>query len=67
MRPTSPDHHGGKLLLEPLDGCFPRLKLTWADSGYKKGGFVPWVKATFGWEVEIVEHRMSRHPQCVGA
>jgi len=50
------DHAGGKLLLEPLIGCFPRLGLIWADSAYKKGGFVEWVKEMLGWEVEIVEH-----------
>ena len=32
------DHNGGRLLLAPLVGCFPRLKLIWADSAYKKGG-----------------------------
>jgi len=30
------DHNGGKLLLSPLKGLFPRLKLIWADSAYKK-------------------------------
>jgi putative transposase len=50
------DHAGGQLLLEPLDGCFPRLQLIWVDSAYKKGGFISWVKETFGWEVEAVEH-----------
>jgi putative transposase len=50
------DHNGGKLLLEPPEGCYPRLKLIWADSGYKKGGFCEWVKATLGWTVGIVEH-----------
>ena len=50
------DHEGGKLLLVPLKGRFPRLKLIWADSAYKKGDFVEWVKAQFGWEVEVVEH-----------
>jgi hypothetical protein len=40
------DHNGGKLLLAPLKGNFPRLKLIWADSAYNKGGFVEWVKAT---------------------
>ena len=53
------NHNGGKDLLTPLKGRFPRLKLIWADSGYNKGGFVEWVKATFGWEVEIVEHPWS--------
>jgi putative transposase len=50
------DYDGGKLLLAPLKGAFPRLKLIWADSGYDKMGFPKWVKATFGWEVEIVKH-----------
>jgi hypothetical protein len=53
------DHEGGKGLLKPLKGCFPRLKLIWVDSAYKKGGFVEWVKETFGWEVEVVEHPWS--------
>ena len=42
------DYHGGKLLLEPLQGCFPRLELIRAHSRYKKGGFCEWVKATLG-------------------
>jgi putative transposase len=50
------DHTGGKLLLEPLKGFFERLKLIWADSAYNKGGFVAWVKAKLGWNVEVVEH-----------
>jgi putative transposase len=50
------DHEGGKHLLKPLKGRFPRLKLIWVDSAYKKGGFMEWVKETFGWEVEAVEH-----------
>jgi putative transposase len=53
------DHNGGKDLLWPLKEHFPRLKLIWADSGYNKGGFVEWVKATLDWEVEIVEHPWS--------
>jgi putative transposase len=53
------DHNGGKLLLAPLGGLFPRMKLIWADSAYKKGGFVVWVKETLGWDVEIVEHPWS--------
>ncbi len=53
------DHEGGKHLLKPLGGCFPRLKLIWVDSAYKKGDFIEWVKETFGWEVEVVEHPWS--------
>jgi transposase len=53
------DYDGGKDLLKLLTDGFPRLKLIWADSGYEKGGFVAWVKATLGWEVEIVKHPWS--------
>lgn len=53
------DHDGGKLLLAPLQDLFPRLKLIWADSADKKGGFVEWVKQMLGWKVEIVEHPWS--------
>jgi len=53
------DARGGKLLLAPLKGIFPRLELIWAESGDKKEGFCEWVKAELGWEVEIVEHPWS--------
>ena len=53
------DYRGGKLLLAPLKEVFPRLKLIWADSGYNKEGFCEWVKATLGWDVEIVQHPWS--------
>jgi putative transposase len=33
------DQNGGKVLLTPLKGRFPRLKHIWADRGYNKGGF----------------------------
>jgi putative transposase len=38
------DYHGGRHVLLPLKGCFPRLKHIWADSGYNKAGFVEWGK-----------------------
>ncbi len=53
------DYHGGKLLMAPLGGCFPRLEMILADSGYKKVVFCEWVYATLGWKVEIVEHPWS--------
>ena len=53
------DYRGGKRLLSPLKGVFPRLELIWADSAYKKEGFDTWVKETLGWDVEIVEHPWS--------
>ncbi len=53
------DSCGGKRLLSPLKGVFPRLKLIWAESADKKEGFDTWVKATLGSSVEIVEHPWS--------
>jgi putative transposase len=53
------DQNGGKELLLPLRDRFPRLKLIWVDSAYKKGDFVTWVKEKLGWEVEVVEHPWS--------
>ena len=53
------DEQGGKLLLAPLGGVFPRLQLIWADSRYKCSGFPEWVKAELGWTVEIVAHPYS--------
>jgi putative transposase len=42
------DHEGGKELLAPLKQRFPRLKLIWAESAYKQGDFVEWVKTMLG-------------------
>lgn len=53
------DYDGGKLLLAPLKGVFPRLELIWADSRYKCLGFPDWVKAQLGCAVEIVAHPWS--------
>ena len=50
------DYDGGKLLLAPLKGVFPRLELIWADSRYQCLGFPEWVQAQLGWQVEIVAH-----------
>ena len=50
------DERGGKRLLAPLQGVFPRLELIWAASGSKKEGFCEWVKAELGWDVEMVAH-----------
>jgi transposase len=50
------DYDGGKLLLAPLKGVFPRLQLIWADSRYKCLGFPAWVKDELGCQLEIVAH-----------
>ena len=48
------DLAGGKRLLEPLHGRFPRLQLIWGDSHYG-GKFLEWVKEQFGWDVQPVQ------------
>src|SRR5215469_9450554 len=59
MRPTSRIMTAAKSCSCRGSGCLPRLQLIWADSAYKKGGNARWVKATLGWDVEIVEHPWS--------
>lgn len=52
------DRDGGKLVLlqlQPWEERFPRLQHLWLDSAYQ-GKFEDWVKATFGWSVEVVKH-----------
>jgi len=52
------DQEGAKLLLGGLGGRFPRMGKVWADSAYR--GLSEWLKATLGWELEIVQHWWSR-------
>ncbi len=47
------ESEGAKLVLQRALGRFPRLRLIWADQGYKEH-FVVWAKAATGWAVEIV-------------
>ncbi len=47
------DSDGAKLVLARAAGRFPRLRLIWADQGYK-AHFIAWAKATPGWLVEVV-------------
>lgn len=54
------DLAGGKKLLEPLRGRFPRLSLIWGDSHYG-GQFLEWVKEQFGWNVQPVQHLGTAH------
>jgi putative transposase len=48
------DRDGAKLLLERVQGRFPRLRLIWADGGYA-GKLIDWVKTVFNWVLEIVK------------
>jgi putative transposase len=44
---------GAKLVLRRALGRFPRLRLIWADQGYKDH-FVTWARAVTGWVIEVV-------------
>ena len=43
------DYRGGKLLLAPLQGKYPRLLKLWADSGYTKDHFAEWIQTQLGY------------------
>ena len=51
------DRPGAKQLLSQLQErlSLPRLKLIWADGGYRGNPFMEWVKETFGWLWEVVK------------
>ncbi len=61
------DYRGGKRLLAPLTGVFPRLKLIWADSGYKKEGFEEWGKRDAGLERRDRGTSLERPTRRLGA
>ena len=51
------DRDGAKLLLEELavqEQVTQRLKLIWADGGYR-GSLIVWIENLFGWKLEVVE------------
>jgi putative transposase len=49
------DREGVPLLLEPVQGQFPRMEKVWVDNGYTGTGRI-WIKEHMGWEVEVVSH-----------
>ncbi len=51
------DRDGAKLVLSHLKGRLPRLKLIWADGGYR-GQLIEWVNRVCHWVLEIV-HRTA--------
>lgn len=48
------DRDGAKTVLDKAKSCFPRLRLVWADGGYR-GKLIDWVKQVCGWTLEIVK------------
>ncbi len=49
------ERDGAKLLLNKAKGCFTRLRLIWADAGYRGQPMIDWVRNTHGWILEIVK------------
>jgi putative transposase len=49
------ERDGAKLLLNKARGCFTRLRLIWADAGYRGQPMIDWVLNTHGWILEIVK------------
>jgi putative transposase len=49
------DREGVPLLLESVQGHFPRIEKVWVDNGYTGTGRT-WIKEHLGWEVEVVSH-----------
>jgi putative transposase len=48
------DRDGAKKVLNKIKERFPRLRLIWADGGYR-GKLIDWVKRVCGWTLEIVK------------
>jgi len=48
------EQDGAKQVFERIQGRHPRLRLIWADAGYKVQWLLDWVQATCAWVLEIV-------------
>jgi putative transposase len=55
------DRDGIELLLEHVEGWFPRLQHLWVDGGYK-GKSKEWIEKVLGWTVEVVQHPPKMTP-----
>jgi putative transposase len=53
------DRDGAKLVLSRLRKRLPRLKLIWADGGYR-GKLIEWVRLVCHWILEIVPRTTAR-------
>ncbi len=48
------EQDGAKRVFEHIQGRHPRLRLVWADAGYKVQWLLDWVQITCAWVLEIV-------------
>ena len=54
-----PDRNGDRLVLPELAGRFPRLRLIWANGGYR-GTLSGWAQERLGCRLEIVPRNAGR-------
>ena len=54
------DRDGARLVISKLAGRFSRLRLIWADGGYR-GQLAVWIYSRFGWVLEIVRRPKDTH------
>lgn len=54
------DRDGAILVLERLQGRFPRLKLLWADGAYA-GKLAEWARNVGDWRLELVRRQLGQH------
>ncbi len=54
------DRDGAKLVIGKLLGRLPRLRLIWADGGYR-GQLADWMYSRFRWVLEIVPPPKDTH------
>lgn len=48
------DRDGARLVLDRVEGLYPRMGHVWLDAGYQ-GVLVDWISEHLGWRVEIVK------------
>jgi putative transposase len=53
------DRDGAKQVVAQAAGCFPRLRIIWADGNYA-GKLIAWIKERTGWLLEIVKRSDSQ-------
>ncbi|MEV0262809.1 IS5 family transposase [Streptomyces sp. NPDC050617] len=51
------DRDGAAVLFSQAAGVFPRLRLVWADQGYRGADFHAWARETTGVTVQVVQRR----------
>ena len=61
------DRNGAFLVLGAINGSCPRLKLIWADMGYRGTDLKNWIEQICKWELEIVKRprRWGWYPEDV--